>query len=32
VTEAAAPADPITAEVPVVAAVHDNGTTAPTPV
>jgi cell division septum initiation protein DivIVA len=32
VTEAAAPADPITAEVPVVAAVHDNGTAAPTPV
>jgi len=27
-----APADPVTAEVPVVSAVHDNGTAAPTPV
>ena len=27
-----APADPITAEVPVVSPVHDNGTAAPTPV
>jgi hypothetical protein len=30
--EAPAPVDPITAEVPVVTAVHDNGTAAPTPV